>query len=102
MPVAQASVVMKINLNITLMPRVSSHFSTCILYLHHHGVLWIHKSADLNLVTFRQWDLPHLFNFQTNEIVLDKAKGLLGNKNNPFFFMIPVINSENKKNKKKI
>ena len=47
------------------------------MYSHHHCGLWIHKSADLNLITSYQWNLPHLINFQSNKIVLDKTKALL-------------------------
>lgn len=61
-------------------------------YSHHHRVLWIHKSANLDLITFYQWYLSHLINFQTDEIVLGQAEGPLGDQDNPFFFMIPVIN----------
>ena len=66
-----------------------------LLYSHHHGGFRIHKSANLYLVTIDQWHFSHLINFQPNEIVLNQAKGLLGDKDNPFFFMIPVVNPAN-------
>ena len=66
-----------------------------LLYSHHHGGFRIHKSSDLYLVTLDQWHFSHPIKFQTTKIVLNQAKGILGDKNNPFFFMIPVVNPAN-------